>query len=77
MSEKLVQAKSEYLDKLRKVKLAEAGVDISEVDVYAKYISAEKPGDIEKEAREIYSDIRQQNTATDVHHDSRVWNPFK
>lgn len=76
MSEKLEQARTEYLEKLRKVKLIEAGVDYSDVDIYTKYISADKPADIEKEAREIVADIKQQNTAADVYQDTRKWNPF-
>lgn len=76
MSEKLSQARTEYLEKLRKVKLLEAGVDYSDVDIYTKYINAEKPADIEKEARAIADDIKENNTATDVNHDTRKWNPF-
>lgn len=76
MSEKLSQVRAEYLEKLRKVKLIEAGVDYTDVDIYTKYISAEKPEEIEKEARAIVADIKQQHTATDAHHDKRVWNPF-
>lgn len=76
MSEKLEQAKTEYLNKLRKVALAEAGVDISDVETYSKYISADKPAEIEAEAQAIVLDIKQQNTSADVRHDTRKWNPF-
>lgn len=77
MSGKLEQARTEYLEKLRKVKLIEAGVDYSDVGIYTKYISADKPEEIEKEARAIVADIKQKNTAApDAHHDKRVWNPF-
>ena len=76
MSEKLEQAKADYLTKLKKVKLAEAGVGYEDLDVYIKYINADDEAGIEKEAQAIVSDIEQQNTATDVYHDSRTWKPF-
>ena len=72
----LEQARADYLDKLRKVKLAEAGVDISDVETYSKYISADKPAEIEAEAQAIVADIKQRNTMADVRHDNRKWNPF-
>ena len=76
MSEKLDAVKAEYIEKLRKVKLLEAGIPHDSVSVYEKYITAEKPTEIEKQAQEIYADIKQQNTATDFHIDKRSWNPF-
>ena len=76
MSNKLDQAKSDYIEKLKKVKLAEAGIDYNDLDVYVKYISAEDEKEIEKEAQAIVADLKQHNTATDVHHDPRSWNPF-
>ena len=76
MSEKLEQAKTQYIEKLKKMKLAELGVDFNDLDVYVKYINADDEAGIEKEAQAIVSDIEQQNTATDVYHDSRTWKPF-
>jgi len=76
MDEKLEQAKTQYIDKLKKTKLAELGVDFNDLDVYVKYINADDEAGIEKEARTIVSDIKKQNTATDVYHDSRTWKPF-
>lgn len=79
MSEQLTeleQTKAEYIEKLRKVKLVEAGVDIGDVDIYVKYISADDSEGIEKEVQEIVADIEQHNTATDVYHDKRAWKPF-
>lgn len=76
MSEKLEQAKNEYLTKLKKVKLLEAGVDYNDLDIYAKYINADSKEEIEKEAQAIVADIEQHHTATDVYIDNRVWKPF-
>lgn len=76
MSEKHEQVKAEYIDKLRKVKLLEAGIDMADVDVYTKYINADDEEAIEKQAQALVADIQQQNTATDVYHDERVWKPF-
>lgn len=78
MGNKLEQAKADYLTKLKKVKLAEAGIDdYNDLDVYVKYINADSEEEIEKEAQAIVADIKQQITATDVHHDPRLWNPFE
>lgn len=77
MNKKLEQARENYLEKLKKVKLVEAGIEYSDADIYAKYVTADKPEEIEKEANEIVADVKKQNTAvTDTHHDKRVWNPF-
>lgn len=77
MSNKLDQAKSDYLDKLKKVKLAEAGIDYNDLDVYVKYISAEDEKEIEKEAQAIVADVKQQNkNFGDVYQDNKVWKPF-
>ena len=77
MSEKLEQAKADYLTKLKKVKLAEAGIDYNDLDVYVKYISAEDEKEIEKEAQAIVADVKQQNkNFGDVYQDDKVWRPF-
>lgn len=73
MSEELARIKSDYLTKLKKLKLLEAGVDITGVDTYVKYISAEKPEEIEKQVQELIADIAQHNTAK---LDKNVWKPF-
>ena len=77
MSEKLEQAKADYLTKLKKVKLAEAGIDYNDLDVYVKYINAEDEKEIEKEAQAIVADVKQQNkNFGDVYQDDKVWRPF-
>lgn len=76
MSDKLnelYKVKSDYLTKLKKVKLIEAGVDITAADTYIKYISAEKPEEIEKQVQELIADIKQHNTAKD---NKKIWRPF-
>lgn len=75
-TKELEQAKSDYLTKLKKVKLLEAGIDYNDVDVYIKYINAEDEKEIERQAAEIVADIKQHNTATDVYIDDRAWKPF-
>lgn len=72
-SEELARIKSDYLTKLKKLKLLEAGVDITGVDKYIKYISAEKPEEIEKQVAELITDIERHNTAK---LDKKTWNPF-
>ena len=76
MSDKLEQAKTEYIDKLKRVKLLEAGVDYSDVDVYVKYLQAEDEEEIEEEAQAIVADIKQHSTVQDTYIDERVWRLF-
>lgn len=77
MSNKLDQAKSDYIEKLKKVKLAEAGIDYNDLDVYVKYINAEDEKEIVKEAQAIVADVKQQNkNFGDVYQDDKVWRPF-
>lgn len=75
-NDKLEQARNEYLDKLKKVALLDAGVSFSDVDIYVKYLKADDEAEIEQEAAEIVADIKQQNTVTDVYHDETAWKPF-
>lgn len=81
MSEKLEQAKSEYIEKLKRVKLIEAGVGIDDVDRYIKYIDSTDAETIEQEAQAIVSDINQQDGFGDVYNQlleesKNVWKPF-
>lgn len=59
MSEELERIKSDYTTKLKKLKLLEAGVDYTDLDVYVKYISADNEEEIEKQAQELVADIKQ------------------
>lgn len=72
-SEELARIKSDYLAKFKKLKLLEAGIDITAADTYVKYISAEKPEEIEKQVQELIADIEQHNTGKD---NKKTWNPF-
>lgn len=60
MSEKLEQTKADYLSKLKQVKLAEAGVSITDVDIYTKYITGDSPEEIEKQAQAVAADIKRE-----------------
>lgn len=73
MSEELERVKSDYLAKLKKLKLLEAGVDYTDLDVYIKYISADNEEEIEKQVAELVTDIEQHNTAKA---DKKTWRPF-
>ena len=77
MGNKLEQAKADYLTKLKKVKLAEAGISHNDLNVYVKYINADSAEEIEKEAQAIVADVKQQNkNFGDVYQDDKVWRPF-
>lgn len=73
MSEELERVKGDYLAKLKKLKLLEAGIDISGVDKYVKYINASDEKEIEKQVQELIADIKQHNTAKD---NKKIWRPF-
>jgi len=76
LNDKLEQTKSEYLDKLKRVKLLEAGVDYSDVETYTKYLQSDDEEGIEQEAQAIVADIKQQSTVQDNYIDERVWRVF-
>lgn len=76
MSEKLEQVKNDYLTKLKKVKLAELGIDIDDVDNYVDYITADNEEEIEKQARLIVADVNRKPNYVDPKVDEKVWKPF-
>ena len=73
MSEELERLKNDYTTKLKKLKLLEAGIDITGVDKYVKYINASDEKEIEKQVQELIADIKQHNTAKD---NKKTWKPF-
>lgn len=76
MNEELEQVKKDYLDKLRKVKLIEAGIDINEVDRYVKYVNVDDEQEIEEQANTIAADANRKPNYINQHVDSRTWKPF-
>ena len=76
MDGNLDEIKTSYTDKLKRLKLLEAGVKYDDVDNYVKYIKSEDEGEIEKEAQMLVADIKQQDTATNLSINKSVWKPF-
>ena len=76
MDDKLTKAQEEYIDKLNRLKLLEAGLEYVDVDTDVKCLKSDNEEEIEEEAQAIVADIKQQNTTTDVYHDKTVWKPF-
>lgn len=76
MSEELEKAKSEYLLKLRHIKLLEAGVNFDDVERYTKFINAENEEEIENQAQTVAADIKREDNYADVYTDDRTWKPF-
>lgn len=76
MKKKLEQAKAEYIDKLKRLKLAQAGVSYDDIDTYVKYLTADKEKEIEQQAKAIVADIKKEDSFGDVYVDDRVWKPF-
>lgn len=72
-SEELERLKNDYTTKLKKLKLLEAGIDITAADKYVKYIKASDVKEIEKQVQELIADIKQHNTAKD---NKKTWRPF-
>lgn len=72
---KLEDIKEEYNERLKKIALAEAGVDIDEAEKFVRLIDAESTEDIEEQAKVIASDVNKK-PYIDPHVDSRSWNPF-
>jgi len=69
--------RDEYISKLKRVYLAENGVDISDVKKYEKYISdSEDESIIQRQAQELASDINVESDYADVHIDGTTWKPF-
>ena len=73
---KLEQTKNEYFNKLKRVKLIEAGIDVDVVDTYTKYITADSPNKIEEQAEELAEDVKRQDSYGDVYNalqDNKTW----
>lgn len=76
---KLSELQQEYTDKLKRLKLLDAGVDYTDIDVYAKYLKSDTAEELENEVELLVADIKQQNTAQDGYGDPgdhSVWRPF-
>lgn len=81
MSEQLEQIKTEYIAKLKQLKLIEAGVDVDKAEQYVKYITAEKEADIAAQAADVAADLTKKPGYVDPHvassaGKSGAWNPF-
>lgn len=76
MSEKLNAKRKEYIEKLKRLKLAEAGVAYDDLDTYVKYLNADSKEEIEKQAQAIVSDIKQHHPALDSYRNNHIWKPF-
>lgn len=66
-NDKLEQTRNEYFNKLKQVKLVEAGIDIDIVDNYTKYITADSAKEIEEQAEELAQDVKRQDNYGDVY----------
>jgi len=75
-NDKLEQTKNEYFNKLKQVKLIEAGIDVDIVDNYTKYITADSPKEIEEQAEALAEDVKKQDNYGDVYNalqDNKTW----
>lgn len=75
------QNKDEYISKMKQLALANAGIDIDEVERYEKYITSEDADDITTEAEDIAKDLQasKHKTYVDAHIDkgtSEAWKVF-
>ena len=75
-NDKLEQTKNEYFNKLKQLKLIEAGIDVDIVDNYTKYITADSPDKIEEQAEALAEDVKKQDNYGDVYNalqSNRTW----
>lgn len=71
------EQRAEYLTKLKHVKLAQAGVSISDVERYAQYVTAEDEAEIEQQAQTIAEDVvKDKDKQTNRTTNNGVWKPF-
>lgn len=78
MEEKLTeleQAKAEYIEKMKKVALIEAGFSVDEAGDYIKFIKADNEDEIERQALELVEDVKQHIT-TSKKQNNGTWKPF-
>lgn len=78
MEEKLAeleQAKTEYIAKMKKVALIEAGFSIEEASDYIKFIKADDEEEIERQAMDLIADVKQHIT-TSAKPNNGTWKPF-
>lgn len=72
---KLEQVKAEYVEKMKKVALIEAGFSIEEAGDYIKFIKADDEEEIERQAMDLIADVKQHVT-TIKKPSKNVWKPF-
>lgn len=71
---KLEQAKAEYIAKMKKVALIEAGFSVDEAGDYIKFIKADDEDEIERQAMDLIADVKQHVTTSKKQ--NNVWKPF-
>ena len=71
----LEQVKSEYIAKMKKVALIEAGFSVDEASDYIKFIKADDEEEIERQALDLIADVKQHVT-TSKKPNNNVWKPF-
>ena len=71
----LEQVKAEYVEKMKKVALIEAGFSIDEAGDYVKFIKADDEEEIERQAMDLIADVKQHVT-TSKKPNNNVWKPF-
>lgn len=70
----LEQAKAEYIAKMKKVALIEAGFSVDEAGDYIKFIKADDEDSIERQALDLIADVKQHVTSNKPQ--NNVWKPF-
>ena len=70
----LEQAKTEYIEKMKKVALIEAGFSVDEAGDYIKFIKADDEDEIERQAMDLIADVKQHVTTNKVR--NNTWKPF-
>lgn len=72
---KLEQVKAEYIEKMKKVALIEAGFSVDEAGDYIKFIKGDDEEEIERQALDLIADVKQHVT-TSAKPNNGTWKPF-
>lgn len=73
----LEKARQDYLTKLKKLALLDAGVSYNDVDLYVKYVNIDDEKEIENSAIEVANDINRKSETGDVYNQSADTWSFK
>lgn len=76
MSEKLDGLKSEYVSKLRRLSLLNAGMSYDDIETYERYLKSDEPEELEEQAQALVADINGEDGFGDPSENRTTWKIF-